>query len=219
MEFCDISNNSCCSENANEMSSSEFGILVPSYQQYPPGTQDDCRQFSSRIPVTQNGRGPEVAEDGRGSKGLESVQNPSDLLEAGFGRPGVPPSSYNTSEKNMSYSNDFEYRACLRRLFCMTSPTIDEDIDEISRDEQDFDMDTTTKILDYVYETTSNHPAFQELYDIAASKMISMDRSIGLSVLFSYDYFALFHGCLCSFYENPSAFNKEACTALTKKLT
>ena len=23
--------------------------------------------------------------------GLESVQNPSDLLEAGFGRPGVPP--------------------------------------------------------------------------------------------------------------------------------
>lgn len=174
MEFCDISNNSVCSENASESLSSES---------------------------VQNSS--------------DSVRNPSDFLKDRF----PAPTTYNTSEKNMSYSNDFEYRACLRRLFCMTSPTIDEDIDEISRDEQDFDMDTTTKILDYVYETTSNHPAFQELYDIAASKMISMDRSIGLSVLFSYDYFALFHGCLCSFYENPSAFNKEACTALTKKLT
>jgi hypothetical protein len=128
---------------------------------------------------------------------------------------------YDISEKTMSYSNDFEYRACLRKLFCMNRPILDEDIDEISRDEQDFDIESTTKSLDYVYETTFENPAFQELYDIAASKMISMDRSIGLSVLFSYDYFALFHACLCCFYENSAGFSKEteSYKNLVKKLS
>jgi hypothetical protein len=154
-------------------------------------------------------------------KGLESFRNPPDFEEAGFGRPQVPP-IYNISEKTMSYNNDFEYRACLRQLFCMKRPAdLDEDIDEISRDEQDFDMDATTKTLDYVYETTCNHSAFQELYDNAAAKMISMDRSIGLSVLFSYDYFALFHSCLCSFYNDQNEFSKESeeYKTLVKKLS
>jgi len=163
---------------------------------------------------------PDFEDAGFPMKGLESSF-------AGFGRPGVPPISnnvllYNTSEKTMSYKNDFEYRACLRQLFCMKPPAdLDEDIDEISRDEQDFDMDATAKTLDYVYETTCNHPAFQELYDNAAAKMISMDRSIGLSVLFSYDYFALFHSCLCSFYEHRNEFSQESeeYKSLVKKLS
>jgi hypothetical protein len=62
------------------------------------GTQDNSCHFSSRIPVTQNDKNLEVPKGGRGlesaslilMKGLESVQNPSDLLEAGFGRPGFP---------------------------------------------------------------------------------------------------------------------------------
>jgi hypothetical protein len=210
MEFCDISN-----------------------QQYPPETQEKYNSF----PVMKDSVKTVVNERQGGGKGepqappterqggvWKSEGFPMKGLEssfAGFGRPQVPP-IYNTSEKTMSYKNDFEYRACLRQLFCMKRPAdLDEDIDEISRDEQDFDMDATTKTLDYVYETTCNHFAFQELYDNAAAKMISMDRSIGLSVLFSYDYFALFHSCLCSFYENGDKFSKESeeYKTLVKKLS
>jgi len=49
-------------------------------QQYPPGTQDNSCHFSSRIPVTQNGKKLEVPTNGRG---LESaIRNPKDFLEA-----------------------------------------------------------------------------------------------------------------------------------------
>jgi hypothetical protein len=87
---------------------------------------------------------------------------------------------------------------------------LSDDIDEISRDEQDFDMENTSRCLDYVYESTSGNPWFQELYDSAAEKMISIDRSIGLSVLFSYDYFAGFHKCLCCYYEDPANFDDKS---------
>ena len=96
------------------------------------------------------------------------------------------PIFYNISEKEMKYSNDKEYRSSLRKVFGMKSPdNLDKDMDDISYDEQDFDMENTSKCLDYVYESTCNNPLFQELYDSAAEKMRSMDRSIGLSVLFS----------------------------------
>ena len=121
------------------------------------------------------------------------------------------PILYDISQKEMKYSNDLEYRSSLRKVFGMKSPdALSEDIDEISRDEQDFDMENTSRCLDYIYENTCNNPCFQELYDSAAEKMISMDRSIGLSVLFSYDYFAGFHKCLCCYYEDPENFDDKS---------
>lgn len=132
------------------------------------------------------------------------------------------PIFYNISEKEMKYSNDKEYRSSLRKVFGMKSPdNLDKDMDDISYDEQDFDMENTSKCLDYVYESTCNNKWFQELYDSAAEKMISMDRSIGLSVLFSYDYFAGFHKCLCCYYEDPEKFdeNSVAFIELKTKLT
>lgn len=132
------------------------------------------------------------------------------------------PIFYDISQKEMKYSNDFEYRSCVRKVFGMKSPdNLDKDIDEVSYDEQDFDMENTSKCLDYVYESTSNNPLFQELYDSAAEKMISMDRSIGLSVLFSYDYFAGFHKCLCCYYEDPEKFDDKSVEyiELKEKLT
>lgn len=127
---------------------------------------------------------------------------------------------YNT-KLLIHYSNDTEYRACLRALFSMKHVIqLDPDLDEITRDEQDYDIDAASQKLDFIFETTSGHPTFQELYDIAASKMISTDRSIGLSVLFSYDYLALFHQCLCSFYNDPYGFDESnaAFVALKKKI-
>ena len=127
---------------------------------------------------------------------------------------------YNT-DPDIQYSNDFQYRAAVRKIFCMKSAEeMDQDIDEITRDEQDYDMNATARTLDYVYDNTCKNPLFQELYDKAASKMISLDRSIGLSVLFSYDYMGLFHYCLCNYFDEPEKFDEknEAYVALKKKL-
>lgn len=127
---------------------------------------------------------------------------------------------YNT-KLQIKYSNDYEYRAILREIFSMKRMIqVDPDLDEITRDEQDYDVDAASQKLDFIFEMTSGNPWFQELYDIAASKMISTDRSIGLSVLFSYDYLALFHRCLCSFFDDPDGFYESnvAFVALKKKI-
>jgi hypothetical protein len=85
-------------------------VSAISTQQHPPGTREDYSSVSSRLHVTQNGTKLDAPKDGRGlesaslilMKGLESVQNPSDFLEAGFGRPGVPPISTKSSKQNTS---------------------------------------------------------------------------------------------------------------------
>jgi hypothetical protein len=109
----------------------------------------------------------------------------------------------------------------------MISPEVEKDgmddsfeIDEITRDELDYDESAASKILDFVFEKTFENALFQELYDIAAAKMISMDRSIGLAVLFSYDYMALFHRCLCCYFTNPADFSEtsDSYVCLKKKI-
>lgn len=138
---------------------------------------------------------------------------------------------YNITEKNVYYTNDFEYRAWLRRLLCMVPPNDgtstndiendDDDLDEITRDELNYDEKAAEHSLNYVYDRTHNHPLFQELYSLAAGVMFSLDKNIGLSVLFSYDYMALFHQCLCCYFENPDEFDDKhaAYTCIRKKLT
>jgi|Laugrespbdmm15sd_2_1035082.scaffolds.fasta_scaffold00089_14 hypothetical protein len=117
---------------------------------------------------------------------------------------------YNAELTDIHYTNDLEYRNCLRRLFFMTHIELDNDeIDTVTQDENDYDMDSSSKAMDYVYGITSHHPQFQQLYDIAASKMFSTDRDIGLAVLFSYDYMALFHNCILSYRTNPADFTEQ----------
>ena len=130
---------------------------------------------------------------------------------------------YNLSEPKIQYTNDFEYRACLRKLFCMVSPeTTDlDDIDEVSKDELEYDPDACNKSLDFIYSNTSEHPLFQELYDVGAAKMLSLDRTIGLAVLMSYDYMALFHQCIYCYMKTPDEFleTNDAFVSLKKKIT
>ncbi len=119
---------------------------------------------------------------------------------------------YDIKTEKVVYSNDFEYRSCLRKLFCMKAAEesdADDDLDEITRDEQDFDEEKTTKALDFIYDNTQKNPAFQKLYDWGAEKMLSLDRSIGLSVLCSYDYLGAFHYCLYCYFSDPNAFSEE----------
>lgn len=103
----------------------------------------------------------------------------------------------------IQYQDTREYRNCLRCLFGMSSakyPDIHPDVDDESKDELEFDEDATAIAMEYVYSKTKDEPIFQQLYSLAAARMLSFDHEIGMSVLFSYDYLEIFHYCLVSFF-------------------
>lgn len=111
---------------------------------------------------------------------------------------------------DVDYENDSQYRACLRKTFCMITPgDLYTDVDAITLDENDFDGEATTQAMDFVFARTHHNPLFCYLYDQAAAKMLSTDREIGLAVLFSYDYMALFHKCIQCFLERPDEFTRD----------
>ena len=122
------------------------------------------------------------------------------------------------------YTDNKSYRSTLRQLFfmdvSMCPATVDESMDEESRDELMYDDATVFKVMGNIYDLTRDNLLFQKLYDLGAEKMISTDREIGQAVLFSYDYLPLFHKCLAGFLRNPDGFdeNNEFYVALLKKL-
>lgn len=119
------------------------------------------------------------------------------------------------------YNSNGEYREIFRQIVAMEKkideyPSIRENgatlddfsqLDEETQDEMLYDSDTATKFMNYIYSITRDHFDFQDLYELAAAKMISTDHEIGLSVLCSYDYLKYFYPCLCTFIETPAAFN------------
>lgn len=114
-------------------------------------------------------------------------------------------------EYKVNYSNNTKYRHDLRNVFLMdikNTPDLSEieDLDDETEDEMLYDYDAVVKGLDYVYNNTIIHPLFSELYEIGASKMLSTDKNIGITILFSYDYFELFHLCLVDYFTNPTIF-------------
>ena len=126
---------------------------------------------------------------------------------------------YNTDIVFITYIDDQSYRQCLRDLFFMNSH-IQEDLDEITQDEQNYDIDAANKAMDYIYAQTKDNIHFQNLYDCAAAKMFSTDREIGLAVLFSYDYMKYFHSCVVDYLEDPIHFDdtNEHYVTLYKKI-
>jgi hypothetical protein len=120
---------------------------------------------------------------------------------------------YDFSNLLIEYKDNREYRKILRKLFKMDCSNIAENlenyvIDEESYDEFMFEPECITKTMDVIYEKTKNLILFQVLYDLAAAKMFSIDPSVGLCILFSYDYLYLFHACLCIFYFQNEDFNE-----------
>jgi hypothetical protein len=86
---------------------------------------------------------------------------------------------------------------------------VNEVFDDETADELAYDDDAANKILDYVYTITHGNSLFNTLYMDAAAKMLSIDPSIGISVLFSYDYFELFNNCIKLFIQTPELFNSK----------
>ena len=110
-------------------------------------------------------------------------------------------------QSTISYSNNTEYRQCLSKIFNINitpqnynNPDLEnilkqneETLDEETLDELCYDESCASAIMDKWYADTASNPQFQKLYDLAAAKMISTDREIGLAVLLSYDYLQVFY--------------------------
>ena len=123
--------------------------------------------------------------------------------------------------KEVSYTSNQEYRQSMRELFYMNTIEITDDIDDETKDEMDYDMDTISPVMDILFKYTKENPRFGELYELAAALMFSIDPDIGQSVLFSYDNLPLFHSCLASFHREPLGFNEQnpCFLALKQKLS
>ena len=117
----------------------------------------------------------------------------------------------------LQYTNNKEYRACIRKLFKIDSSKYSEetkeklndpDLDDETRDELDYDEKIALAAMDWIFDKTHKNPLFQKLYKNAAAKMFSSNNDIGLAVLMCYDYLVVFHNCLKEFLKNPLGFNE-----------
>jgi hypothetical protein len=99
------------------------------------------------------------------------------------------------------YTDDVGYRIFMRNLFsmkhnCPWDHTNVDEVDDVSLDEWDYDDESITELLNSIHNETNKMPIFNNLYILAAGKMMSQDSSIGLAVLFSYNFAHLFHRCI-----------------------
>jgi hypothetical protein len=134
------------------------------------------------------------------------------------------------SSKNLFYEDNKRYRQCLRELFLMNpekySEKIDlikstEELDEETEDEISYDSEAAEKIMDEIYLKTKDNDLLNEIYSNAAARMFSIDKTIGLAVLMSYDYLSFFILCLVDYLKAPGEFNKSNInyTNLMKKIS
>ena len=98
------------------------------------------------------------------------------------------------------YSSNKEYRQILRNFFKMNVESIEHELskqsevyDDESYDELLYDKDAVNRSMDYIMKKTENNRLFDDLYELAAAKFFSTDKSTGLCVLLSYDFFQEFH--------------------------
>jgi hypothetical protein len=136
---------------------------------------------------------------------------------------------YNLSQPIIEYNTTNEYRRMIRSIFCMDTDAIMQTIknkydttnmDEETLDELIYDGDKMDNTMSILFDKTGNNRAFNILYEKAAGLMLSGDKTIGQCVLFSYDYFSLFHCCLYDLFVN-NEFNEitESFIRLDHKLT
>lgn len=112
---------------------------------------------------------------------------------------------------NVEYNNNAEFRECLRKTFNMKciEDKNNKDLDKESRDELLYDDKSVSKSLTFILDITQNNQLFKDIYLIAAGRVFSTDLGIGLSILFSYDNFKLFHLLLKEYLSNPSQLKQD----------
>ena len=101
------------------------------------------------------------------------------------------------------YTTNKEYRQAIRDFCNMNTIALEfeTDVDDETYDELQFDMDSMKQSMDIIFEMTKDNKYWTILYEKAAAKFFSTHNEIGLSVLFSYDYFSKFVDCWNWFLE------------------
>ena len=113
------------------------------------------------------------------------------------------------------YSNDTEYRQYFRKITGMREQVfhhepghinlnegIPEDMDDITLDEYMYDEEAVSNTVNSMYQKTKDDFRFQQMYDLAAARIISTDREMGIPVLMTYDFLWLFYECYTAYVEN-----------------
>jgi len=108
---------------------------------------------------------------------------------------------YYNFDVNVVYNSDTEYRQVLGQLMGFTVSSDDE--------EDSYDNERVTTVLDQLWFWTKEHPLFFHVYDKAASFMLSENPEIGLSVLLSYDNLPLFHNMLVAYWKLGERFGSD----------
>ena len=104
---------------------------------------------------------------------------------------------------SVRYTSNKEYRQAIRDFCHMNTIALEfeTDVDDETYDELQFDMDSMKQSMDIIFEMTKDNKYWTILYEKAAAKFFSTHNEIGLSVLFSYDYFSKFVDCWNWFLE------------------
>jgi hypothetical protein len=98
---------------------------------------------------------------------------------------------FNASLGKIEYNDDETYRGSICKIF------------EI--DETEFDNFSFEPAFDMIYDKTKEDPFFKKVYTIAAGFMLSEDPSIGVCVLFAYDYAKAFYEVLCDYLNDATS--------------
>ena len=87
---------------------------------------------------------------------------------------------------NIQYSNNNEYRDCIRQVFQMNARNFPDtsmlELDDETQDEMMYDDKSANDMMDFIYERTKLKDEFIDLYSKAASFMFSIDTNIGLTI-------------------------------------
>jgi len=122
--------------------------------QYPPGTQEKNNSFQERIPMMKDGMKTGIIERPGGGKGLESS-------EAGFGRPGVPP----TIIPSLS-TNEFE-KQIIHHSLELEHATLDNLLNSFFGNEMKFRFSARVDLL------TDN-----TLWELKCTSQLGMDHKL-----------------------------------------
>ena len=132
------------------------------------------------------------------------------------------------TQPTIKYDDDNEYRISLCKMFQGKLNGLTEmetnnlstlrsedfskslNIEQEEGDELFFDEELLTENMEALFIYTKDNPLFQNLYDLAASKMFSTERTIGQCILFSYDYLSYYYSCIYVFVNTPLEFTKES---------
>jgi hypothetical protein len=97
---------------------------------------------------------------------------------------------FSTAAQISEYATDEEYRATFKQIFEIITDADPEDAEFI------FENTAINDKLEYIFDQTKNDSRFNDIYTIAAGKMLSEDPTIGMYILFSFDYLYLFYNLL-----------------------